>query len=362
VQAHESQSGTFSAALHLYNNLQDKWKNTLPLRGQKPKNPGDPKPDIRPIGRRSRKHEVVERIDLEDGTYAYAATLYQTRCVIAYPDGTFTVSTGGWDTPSTAKFICTHTPQFVACVKVRNNLWLYGRDSTTGKNPIKHRLGQEPTRFYVDASRDYGALVCVDPKPIKVERVDRKKTRPYHDKLRPFMDWMSATLTMSDEWLMHETRKAVLGIHSYSETNPDGSITIVPSGNYANPNLSPSGNSVPRELYQWGSGGYGPNSMASRVAFEWFSDLHEREDDWLFALCILSLRYRGYDHAADVSRLAESHTRMVNGRNWPVKYYDLRLSFKALKRFVYELIASAPDNVKIVERQATDQFLNNVVG
>jgi hypothetical protein len=53
---------------------------------------------------------------------------------------------------------------------------------------------------------------------------------------------------------------------------------------------------------------------------------------------------------------------MVNGRNWPVKYYDLRLSFKALKRFVYELIASAPDNVKIVERQATDQFLNNVVG
>ena len=178
-----------------YKFYEKKFNDTKPIRGRSV--------EVRPIGKRRRDWEQVTRKDLGDGTFAYCARLYQTEVVEYHPDGSIVLRTGGWPTPSTAEFIHEHSP--FSCFKRNKRLWV--RDTGDAAGTL-YPLNAEGMKFKWLGDHHYSPA---EPVVIKKRVVNRSKAKTAREPVMPFLNWAKAFLTMSDGWVMHETRKQVLG-------------------------------------------------------------------------------------------------------------------------------------------------------
>jgi len=274
--------------------------------------------------------------------------MYDTDVVTAYADGTFTVADGGWSTMTTGAFISLALRTYrVACYQSRGKLWLHDR-ATSVKFPVTNK----PLRLRkTDA---LAPLTTVDDNyTIKVKVSDRKATAEVYAKVQPFLNWVGTFLEMSDGWLMHETRKAVLGLA------PESSCYDVPT-------TSPSGVETPKAIRNWQNAGYTgvPKPDRPRV-IEWLCNLHP--DDYLFTFCLLGYNYTndtlnpyGNNNNPNMN-VAEVGQREFLGRKFPAYYYNTKQDVGRIKAEIQNMVRSVTLYQKIVEKKPDGIIRGNVI-
>jgi hypothetical protein len=322
----------------LYYKYKELYESVKPLRGKTE--------DIRPFGNRRRTHERICIRPQPDGTTAYAARLYDTDVVTVYPDSTFDVTDGGWTTSTSAAFISVALRTVnVYASKVRNKVWVYDH-----KTPTKFPVGKEPLRLCADP-----VLTPVDADyTMQVKVMDRKATAEVYAKMQPFFDWMTTFLKMSDGWLMHDTRKQMLGIDTEKRA-------------YAMPVQAPSGAYPPPELALWQQSRFNTNWVLNNAEnrkklLDWFCNLHP--DDYLFTFCLIAYSPHDgsrYQQEDDTRRVAEKTKSSYMGRDFPIHYYDTKQDIARIKREIQKIIKHEDSFKKIVDKKPDSKIRQSIV-
>ena len=362
----------------LYVDMERQFQNTKPIRGSTP--------PIIPLGKRSRKHETIEQIPRDDGTYDYAAVLHGTRVLVYHPDNTITIRTNGWNTPSTAKFMHDNLPYDINAYKANKAVWVSSwkpnASSMINGDRIKYPITKDGVTFKlvksVGASENSGlhreiiSLVPADDNyKVKTYRTDRKATKVYHQRIEPFMVWVKSMLAMSDGWLMHETRKNVLRLERYSDMQQAHATMLMErndsiedyTGRYATPLSAPSGIPMPACINKWMHDNVPKRGPDIEQVVDWFCNLHE--DDYLLGLCILASRfthtsYYSTTRNSDQARLAELVSR-PDMPNWPIRFWDIRVDYTTLRNQVFAMIRDRESVKKIVEASPDHIIRTDVV-
>ena len=167
-----------------YDAMQNRFNNTKPIRGRAE--------DVRPIGERRRDWERIVKEERADGTW-YGARLYQTNVVMFGPQGQIELSSGGWATPSTAAFMSDWSPFVVA--KRERNLW-----ASVGNHTymIPH---DTPLKF----QNTVNGYVALNPPTLKQRVVNRTAVAEMRKRIKPFVDFVTTMLKLSDGWVMAST-------------------------------------------------------------------------------------------------------------------------------------------------------------
>lgn len=296
-------------SIRTYEFYKNKFNNTKPIRGRDV--------EVRPIGQRRRDWEKVTRKDLGDGTFAYCAKLYDTECVEYHPNGDIVLRVNGWQTPSTAEFIHTHSP--FTCFKKNRKLWVKMQVHEEVK---VYPLSNEPMRFKWNGAHGYEPA---QPIVIKKQVVNRSKAKAAREPVMPFVEWARVFINMSDGWLMHETQKQVFG---------------------------------------WGENGY--IHKDSRSPKETFAKLVEAldsdtpEETYMWALCRWADAFQSEFRVADI----KEHPTTWQGRPFVYKtaYYDYMIDFVKLKRKVYKWVEDYAGGVHdTIEVAPSNKTMTNVV-
>ena len=320
----------------IYEFYKDVWDNTKPMRG---------KPDIRPLTKRRDKNRLIVRVVNPDGSNSYAATLYGTTCVTVHADNTFDVCTGGWSTITTANFISGVLKRGgldLDCIRHLNKLWLF---KAYGDLP-KYPLNEMPCKF---SSASESGLEPVGEFKVSQRVIDRKVTKTYYDKIEPFFAWAEMFLKLSDGWLMNETRLAIFPHQKHDTTGN-------PTGRYDYDNLPERARGLLQRC-QWN----GHNADSDQWAVDYLCN--QTEDDYLMTLCILAHSHdMGYNRNPDDNhRIAETFPFEDGGYRWAVQYYDVRLNMKHIKSRVQGIVKSLEATKKIVLRDVSGSYINNVL-
>lgn len=297
-----------------YQFYKNKFDNTKPIRGRDV--------EIRPIGQRRRDWEKVTRKDLGDGTFAYCAKLYDTEVVEYHPDGSIVLRIGGWATPSTAEFINEHSP-FV-CFKQNNKLWVrnVGRAGDAERGKL-YPLTNEPLQFKWVGEHNYEPA---EPIMIKKQVVNRAKAKAAREPVMPFVNWARAFVSMTDGWLMHETRKQVLGWDDERKQFKDFAL--------------------------------GTDKQAYEKLME-AANMETPEEVYMDLFC------RWADEFDTEKRLAQTYVQEMdwNGRkfNHNTNFYDMRVDFDKLKRKVYKWVEDHASIWDTIEVAPSNKTMTNVV-
>lgn len=170
---------TYGMAKELYDSIK-------PIRGRAD--------DIRPLDDRRRTHEVIRKVHVrheETGAMveAYACRLYSTDVVTYFPDGSITIYTGGWNTMSTMKFIN----------------WVSMMSVSSGKGHVWLMDNQGKYHPFYDTIRVDANNAVINPKPFVRRVVDRQKSAEVRKAIKPFTDFCTTMLKLSDGWLRYNT-------------------------------------------------------------------------------------------------------------------------------------------------------------
>lgn len=293
-----------------YKFYKDKFESTKPIRGRKE--------EIRPLGKRRRDWEQITRKDLGQGWYAYCAKLYNTECVEFHPNGDIVVRTDGWSTPSTAEFIHVHSP-FV-CFKKNKKLWV---------RYVNHGSDEEKARLYPLTPQIHfkwlGGNNYEPSEEIKVKKlvINRSKAKDAREPIKPFLAWVKTFLVMSDGWVMHESRKQMLGWDGVNFTHKD---------------------------------------LSNKATYELLVGAHKESEPELFYMQVLSEwcpsllgeRRNAEAVAQEYEWGGTKHKHMNN-------FYDYKVSFDTVKRRVYKLVEAHAQVHDVVELKPTDKAMTNVI-
>jgi hypothetical protein len=260
-----------------YKNLHDSIK---PIRGRAV--------EARPIGERRRDWELIEM----DGDVV-ACRLYNTQVVRYYPDGRIGVQCGGWQTPSTADFIYTHSPW--PCIKRNNKLWLVVREVAENQISDKYMhypLPKEGEVIFEPTENERWKPVS----EIVVQKrvVNRDKAKEARAPYQPFLKWAETFMKLSDGWIMHETRKEAIpmtedGYFSYRDFAEPVILNMAKSGDDA---------------------------------------------EYLKALCAVLCDGSN----AIGTRIADRRVQSVGGHSYSTTYYDMQFSYDLLKTRIYRMV------------------------
>jgi hypothetical protein len=281
-----------------YNFNKTRYERTKPIRGRAE--------DIRPIAKRRRDWETIRANPQPDGTTSYACRLYKTDCVEYFADGRVTLRTDEYATNSTAAFIHAYSPWDAS--KQHNNIWVRVMGIMYPIPPKGELTFQTTDRGFVP----------VNHKPVYKRVVDRIKAKQAREPFRPFLNWAKALLSVSDGWIMHETRKTI------GEMSWDRSDLV------------------------WKLSGFVLKIFPAvrDNCINWAQD----EEQYLKLLCYL-LRL-----GDDCDR------RLAEGENltYPVAHYDLKFNFATLQRRVYMIADQMMDIHKVVEAQVGAKSFKNI--
>lgn len=140
------------------------YEGITPIRGSR---------NVRPIGSRRKQHMQIVKLFNGD----IACQLYRTRCIVYHQDDSITVNFGGWNTQSTAAFISGISPFYASStgyIRIGNDYYKVPEDGLkilpdgTPANPVQ----------------EYRTLL------------DKKKAAETRKKLKPFMNWVNAYITL----------------------------------------------------------------------------------------------------------------------------------------------------------------------
>jgi hypothetical protein len=298
-----------------YNHYKAKYNNTVPIRGR-----GE---DVRPIGERRRTHELITQKPLLSGEVSYCATLYGTDAVEYHNNGQVTLRAKGWQTPTTAEFMHEHSPFTVW--KQDNKLWVR---VSTPDGMKAFPVGEELTLRMVDGANGAQYYEPINKVLINKRVVDRAKAKAAREPLQPFLAWCKSFLAMSDGWVMHETRKAVLGWEKRESRND----WVMPLNNIGD-----------EELYR---------TLTEQMEIV-------PEDKYLLALCRMS------SNLWVEKRQVETHQyeRVWAGQThmFTQNFDEYRVEFDNFKRKVYSLSERFGDIHTILQVEPTNKAIGNTV-
>lgn len=296
-----------------YNHFKAKYHSTVPIRGRSE--------DVRPIRDRRRTHELITTKKYPCGQVSYCATLYGTDVVEYHNNGQVTLRTGGWATPTTAEFMHEQSPFTVW--KQNNKLWVR---VPTPEGVLAFPIGKELT-FEMVGERDR-FYQPINKVLINKRVVDRAKAKTAREPLQPFLAWCKAFLTMSDGWVMHETRKAALGW----EKRDDRDMWVMPLNNISD-----------EALY--------------RMLTE--DTVLMPEDNYLLALCRMSSNV--WMEKRRVETHDYEHVWSGNTHKYTQHFDEYRVEFNTLKRKVYALSEKFGDIHTITQVEPTHKAMSNTV-
>jgi hypothetical protein len=254
---------------------------------------------------------------------SYCATLYGTDVVEYHNNGQITLRTGGWATPTTAEFMHEQSPFTVW--KQDNKLWARVPTPDGVKAfPVGEALTFEMVADFV-GSRFYQPINKV---LINKRVVDRAKAKAAREPLQPFLAWCKAFLTMSDGWVMHETRKAALGW----EKRDDRDMWVMPLNNISD-----------EALY--------------RTLTE--DTVLAPEDNYLLALCRMSSNV--WTEKRQAARHEYEHVWSGNTHTFTQQFDEYRVEFTNLKRKVYSMSERFGDIHTITQVEPTHKAMSNTV-
>jgi len=288
-----------------YKNLHD---SITPIRGRAV--------DVRPIGERRRDWETIRM----DGNVV-ACRLHNTDVVRYYPDGKIGLQCNGWQTPSTADFMHTHSPW--SCFKRNKKLWVMvlqvssvtlvdvGHKQMHYPIPTKGEIVFEPSEYA--SWRPVGDIV------VEKRVVNRAKAREARAPYQPFLQWAKTFLKMSDGWIMHETRKQVIPMErNYFQYR-----------NYNEPKVL--------ELTRSGD-----------------------DEQFLTALCVL-LSSSAIDKR--VAEVIQPEPMIIQGANvaMPTTHYDLRYDYESLRTRLYKMVEKVSEIHDRVRVGVSERAQTNVI-
>jgi len=269
---------------------------------------------VRPIGKRIRDWEQIDRRLQADGTYSYVARLYSTDVVEYFANGDIVLRAGDWQTPTTAEFIHEHSP--FPCYKRYGKLWvMMGTRWSTDPDPA-YPLGAE---FRVKQVGEH-KYEPHEPVVIKKRVVDRDKAKQARAAIKPFMDWAKTFLKLSDGWVMHETCKVAFGFNGIN---------------------------------------YG---LKRRINMGDIYEMLTRQGDvepdaiYLRALCHLSEDVPRYDR-----RIVESIKYESAGFPMTGNFYDTRIDFEDVRTKMHNYVRNMDASSRIVEVMPTHSAIHGVV-
>jgi hypothetical protein len=180
-----------------FENIKRRYETTKPVRGDKN--------DIRPVGDRRRKHERVVKVN--DTTYAYR--YYETNILTLTPE--MAVLDIGFSSSSGISF----ANNFMGyhCYRDNGSVWLrVARCNKTVVIPLKLRFRTEADKALYASHRtqSLGLDMPLDPEtgqyvpkiePYYVRVVDRKIANASREFLRPFIDFATSMLKLTDGWV-----------------------------------------------------------------------------------------------------------------------------------------------------------------
>jgi hypothetical protein len=189
-------------------------------------------------------------------------------------------------------------------------------------------IGEELTLRMVDDERGDRFYQPINKVLINKRVVDRAKAKAAREPLQPFLAWCKAFLAMSDGWVMHETRKAVLGW----EKRPDRDMWIMPLNNIGD-----------EALY--------------RALTE--DTVLAPEDNYLLALCRMSSNV--WTEKRQAVRYEYEHAWMDKTHTFTQNFDEYRIEFDAIKRKVYSMSEKFGDIYTTVQVEPTHKAMNNTV-
>jgi hypothetical protein len=298
-----------------YTHYKATYNNTVPIRGRSE--------DVRPIRDRRRTHELITTKKYPCGQVSYCATLYGTDVVEYHNNGQITLRTGGWATPTTAEFMHEQSPFIVW--KQDNKLWVR---VPTPEGVLAFPIGKELTFEMADGA--YGAQFYQPINKVLINKrvVDRAKAKAAREPLQPFLAWCKAFLTMSDGWVMHETRKAALGW----EKRNDRDMWVMPLNNISD-----------EALY--------------RTLTE--DTVLAPEDNYLLALCRMSSNV--WTEKRQAVRHEYNHVWLGKTHTFTQQFDEYRVEFTNLKRKVYAMSEKFGDIHTITQVEPTHKAMSNTV-
>jgi hypothetical protein len=183
------------------------YESIKPIRGR---------PDCRPVNNRRETWKTIIEKDLGNGEKSYAMKFHNTECVEYFANGDITLRIGSWATPLTAEFIHIHSP--FRCWKQYNKVWVKFVDSSENyKDGVSYPIHRE-LRLAYDGEWQVGTssghmFKPVGDVPIVKRVVDRAKAKAAREPIKPFLEFAKSFFAMSDGWVMHETKKQVIGFN-----------------------------------------------------------------------------------------------------------------------------------------------------
>ena len=297
----------YKSAMRDYNFYKKRYETVVPIRGRSE--------DVRPIADRKRTQELVTKKVHYSGEVSYCATLYQTDVVEYHNNGNITLRTNGWQTPSTAEFMHMHSPFTV--FKQENMLW--------ARVPTEQGLKMFPIGDALEFRKsDDDIYEPVNKVLIKKRVVDREKAKAARAPLQPFLLWCKAFLTMSDGWIMHETRKEVI---EFSQR--DGGYMMF---------------QVPREF----------NVRINHDHTALYEAICEADpDDYLKLLCyLLPSRYM-----CSQDRVVGNIKYQTAGGEWSVNVFDCRYDYGTLHKVAYKLAERSGNIYRVIEVEPGDKVV-----
>ena len=296
-----------------YNHFKAKYNSIVPIRGRSE--------DVRPIRDRRRTHELITTKKYPCGQVSYCATLYGTDVVEYHNNGQITLRTGGWATPTTAEFMHEQSPFTVW--KQNNKLWVR---VPTPEGVKAFPIGKELTFEMAEGNSSF--YQPINKVLINKRVVDRAKAKAAREPLQPFLAWCKAFLTMSDGWVMHETRKAALGW----EKRPDRDMWVMPLNNISD-----------EALY--------------RMLTE--DTVLMPEDNYLLALCRMSSNV--WTEKRQAVRHEYNHVWLGKTHTFTQQFDEYRVEFNTLKRKVYSMSERFGDIYTITQVEPTHKAMSNTV-
>lgn len=296
-----------------YESYAKRYETTKPIRGRSE--------DVRPIGQRRRDWETITKKAIDESMYSFSAKLYKTECVEYFPNGDIILRCGSWPTPTTAEFIHTHSP--FTCWKQGGKLWI--------------RVGTKAIPINADLRMNWKGEHNYEPAEeviINKRVVDRDKAKAAREPFKPFLQFAKTMLAISDGWVMHETRKQVLG---WRGDKPE---------NYT----------------------YAMDTISDRDFYDILTAPQQDIDTdrlHLQLLCRMNMVHI-MDMENEGRREAEKFTYTVQfGDNQSYtrncEFYDYKIDFEKLKRMVYSAVDAKGDVYKVVQVEPTDKGMYGTV-
>ena len=185
-------------SIRLYERMKEHFNEVKPIRGRSV--------EVRPWGDRRRDWEQVICRVQDDGQCAYGARMHSTDVFLVYPNGDMQFDCGGWYTPTTADFM-SRLVLGIRVSKLHNKMWVH---RNVGTEEFCALLDKPVLVKWDTTNPNYEHYRLAEPSVAMKKVIDPIKAKAERAKIKPFKDYVSSVLKLSDGCLSNDMTTAYM--------------------------------------------------------------------------------------------------------------------------------------------------------